>query len=187
MLEVVYSDLDPDEAPCTQPMWWKFVRSAPSSYANSLAVTAWKEDEAPMVVEVIDRLWDYEANISSSLISAVENLSQNVQQLKEDMSCSPPLQSSVSTVRNKHPLAQRRGYTPRAMLWFYLRDHEEDMMRWDGKPTSTLQAQVREPQGRTVTQGGSSRKAAAPISSEQVPRQRSRSAEYISKHNRGDS
>ena len=57
-------------------------------------------------------------------------------------------------------------------------------MRWDGKLTSTPEAGVRELQGRTITQGGSSRKAAAPISSEQVPRQRSRSADFISELNR---
>ena len=50
MLEVIYNDLgneqlptDPDEVQCTQPMWWKFLRSAPPTYANSLAVMSWKE------------------------------------------------------------------------------------------------------------------------------------------------
>ncbi|GAB0205675.1 hypothetical protein GRJ2_003033100 [Grus japonensis] len=45
MREMVYYDLDnaqlptdPDEVQCTQPMWRKFVQSAPSSYTNSLAV-----------------------------------------------------------------------------------------------------------------------------------------------------
>ena len=39
-----------------------------------------------MVGDVIDRLWDYEARVSSSFILAVEKLSQEVQQLKEAMS-----------------------------------------------------------------------------------------------------
>ena len=39
-----------------------------------------------MVGDVIDSLWDYEAHVSSSFILAVEKLSQEVQQLKEDMS-----------------------------------------------------------------------------------------------------
>ncbi|GAB0206822.1 hypothetical protein GRJ2_003147800 [Grus japonensis] len=43
---------DPDEVQCTRPMWRKFVRSAPSSYANSLAVIDWKSKEAPTVDEV---------------------------------------------------------------------------------------------------------------------------------------
>ena len=43
------------------------------------------------------------------------------------------------------------------------------MNKWDGKPTSTLEAQVHELQGRTITQGGLSRKAAAPVTSKQSP------------------
>ena len=43
---------DPYEAHCTPSMWRKFVRSAPSSYANSLAVAEWKGKEAPTVNEV---------------------------------------------------------------------------------------------------------------------------------------
>ncbi|GAB0209869.1 hypothetical protein GRJ2_003452600 [Grus japonensis] len=57
--EMVYYDpdntqlpTDPDEVQCTRPMWQKFVRSAPSSYANSLAVIDWKSGEAPTVDEV---------------------------------------------------------------------------------------------------------------------------------------
>ncbi|PKU32055.1 ubiquitin carboxyl-terminal hydrolase 4 [Limosa lapponica baueri] len=45
MWEMIYYDLDsaqlprdPDEVQCTRPMWQKFVRSALSLYANSLAV-----------------------------------------------------------------------------------------------------------------------------------------------------
>lgn len=54
--DVVYDDLDndrlskdPDEVKCTPPMWRKFVQSAPSSYANSLAVMTWKDHEEPTV------------------------------------------------------------------------------------------------------------------------------------------
>jgi len=43
---------DPDEVQCTRHMCSKFVRSAPSSYANSLAVVDWKGEEAPTVDEV---------------------------------------------------------------------------------------------------------------------------------------
>ncbi|GAB0209705.1 hypothetical protein GRJ2_003436200 [Grus japonensis] len=58
--------------------WQKLVRSAPSLYANSLAVIDWKSEEAPTVDEVAGRLRQYEENLSSSLISAVEKLSQKV-------------------------------------------------------------------------------------------------------------
>ncbi|GAB0209013.1 EH domain-containing protein 4 [Grus japonensis] len=63
----------------------KFVRSAPSSYANSLTVIDWKSEEAPAVDEVAGQLWEYEESLSSSLVSAVEKLSQEVRQLKEDI------------------------------------------------------------------------------------------------------
>ncbi|GAB0206636.1 hypothetical protein GRJ2_003129200 [Grus japonensis] len=75
MREMVYYDpdnaqlpTDPDEVQCTRPMWRKFVRSAPSSYANSLAVINWKSEEAPRVDEVAGRLQQYEESLSSSLL-----------------------------------------------------------------------------------------------------------------------
>ncbi|GAB0205266.1 hypothetical protein GRJ2_002992200 [Grus japonensis] len=109
----------------------------------------------------------------ASLVSAVEKLSQDVRQLKEDISYSPPAQTRISAVRSKHSSALERGYgayTPRGSLWFYLRDHGEDMRKWDGKPTSTLRAHVHELQGKTVRKRDSSRKNAAPVSTGQPPR-----------------
>lgn len=70
--------------------------------------------------------------------------------------------------------AQERGYrgwTSNSTLWFYLCDHREDMRKWNGKPTSALEAQVLELQEKTITNKGSSRKIAAPISSGLFPRQ----------------
>ena len=52
------------------------------------------------------------------------------------------------------------------------------------KLTLTREAWVCELQGKTITQGGSSRKAAAPVSSEKVPIQRSRSDNFIPDLNR---
>ncbi|GAB0207422.1 hypothetical protein GRJ2_003207800 [Grus japonensis] len=104
--EMVYYDpdnaqlpTDPDEVQCTRPMWRKFVRSAPSLYANSLAVIDWKSEEAPTVDEVAGQLRQYEESLSSSLVLAVEKLSQEVRQLKEDRSYSPPVQTRISAVR----------------------------------------------------------------------------------------
>ncbi|GAB0203647.1 hypothetical protein GRJ2_002830300 [Grus japonensis] len=77
----------------------EFVWSAPSSYANSLAVIDWKSEEAPTVDEVAGRLRQYEESLSSSLVSAVEKLSQDVRQLKEDISYSPPAQTRIAAVR----------------------------------------------------------------------------------------
>ena len=58
------------------------------------------------------------------------------------------------------------------------------MRMWDGKSTSTLEARVCELQGKTNTKGGSSRKIAAPVPSEQFPRQ-SRRADFTSDLNKG--
>ncbi|GAB0180366.1 hypothetical protein GRJ2_000501900 [Grus japonensis] len=80
-------------------MWQKFVWSAPSSYANSLAVMDWKSEEVPTVDEVAGRLQQYEESLSSSLVLAVEKLSRKVQQLEENLSYSPPVQTSISAIR----------------------------------------------------------------------------------------
>jgi len=116
MWELVYYDLDnaqlptdPDEVQCTPPMWRKFVQSTPSSYANSLAVIDCKGEA---VYEVAVRPQQYEENRPFSLISAVEKLSQEVQQLKENMSCSPPVCTNSSPVRSKRSSPQERWYTP---------------------------------------------------------------------------
>ena len=81
------------------------------------------------------------------------------------------------SIRSKRSSAQERGYsgyTSQATLWFYLHDHREDMRKWDGKSTLTLEARVCELQGKTITKGGSSRKIAAPVSSGKFPRQSGR-------------
>ncbi|KAF1662984.1 RNA polymerase II subunit A C-terminal domain phosphatase, partial [Aptenodytes patagonicus] len=181
VLEVIYDDLnneqlskDPDEVKDTRPMWRKFVRSSPSSYANSLAVMTWKDGEGQMVDELAGQLRQYEESLSSSLVSAVEKLSREIQQLREDRPYSSPVRTSTSAIRSQRSSAQEReykGYTPRGTLWFYLCDHGEDMRKWDGKPTSALEARVHELQGKTITERGSSRKIAAPVSSGQFPRQ----------------
>ncbi|KAM9644848.1 uncharacterized protein ACIBXB_013057 [Morphnus guianensis] len=102
---------DPDEVQCTRPMWRKFVQSAPSSYANSLAIMTWKDEEAPTVDEVARQLHQYKENLSSSLqacISAVEKLSKDFQQFKEDMSYSSPVRTNVSAIRSECSSAQER-------------------------------------------------------------------------------
>jgi len=137
--------IDPDEVQCTASMWRKFVRNAPSSYAHSLTVVNWKGREAPTVNEMAVRLRQYEESLSSFLVSAVEKLSQKVQRIEQNMSYSPPVWASISAIRGKRSSAQEReyrGYTPRGTLWFYLRDHGEDVRKWDGKTTSTLEARV---------------------------------------------
>ena len=95
-----------------------------------------------------------------------EKRSQEFQRF-EDKFCHPPAWTNTSAIRSKHPSAQERGdrrYTSRGVLWSYLREHGEDMMKWDRKPTSVLDARVCELQGKTNTNEDSSRKIVAPVS-----------------------
>lgn len=48
------------------------------------------------------------------------------------------------------------------------------MRKWDGKPTSTLETEIHELQGKTIRNGGSSRKIPSPVSNGQFPRQSGR-------------
>ncbi|XP_009286699.1 PREDICTED: uncharacterized protein C12orf45 homolog [Aptenodytes forsteri] len=78
------------------------------------------------------------------------------------MSYAPPVWTSISAIRSKCPSAQDRGYsgyTPRATLWFYLRDHGEDMRKRDGKSTSALEARVRLEETLLISSKCSSKKA----------------------------
>jgi len=104
----------------------------------------------------------------------VEKLPWEIQQFKKSMSSSPPVWASISAVRSQRFFAQDRGYrgyTPWGTLWFYLRDHAEDMRKWDGKPTSILEARVYELKGKTGTKEDSVRKSATLVSSRQLSRQ----------------
>ena len=109
--EQIYYDLDnpqsptdPDEVQCVRTVGQKFVQSTPSSYANSLAATGWKEEEAPTVNEVAGQLQQYKDNPSClcTHVSAVERLSEKSENLFEklleklDRSYSPPIQTSLS-------------------------------------------------------------------------------------------
>jgi len=100
---------DPDEVQCTASMWRKFVQSAPSSYANSLAIVNWKDKEAPRLDEVAVRLRQYEESLSSSLVSAVKKLARDVRQIKQNISYSPPIWASISAVRESVPLLRRES------------------------------------------------------------------------------
>lgn len=95
----------------------------------------------PMVDEVGHQFQEYNDNLSSSFVLAVEKL---VQQLKRiDPTPSLPVWTSITAMNTKCPPTREEGYgkyTPQGTLWFYLRDHGEDMNKWDRKPTLTLEA-----------------------------------------------
>lgn len=94
-----------------------------------------------------------------------EKLFQEFQQQKEDRSYSSPVQTSYSAI-SECSFAQEGGYrgcTPQDTLWFYLWDHKEDMRKWDGKSTLTLEAWVRGLQRKAITNEVSSRQIATPV------------------------
>jgi len=110
-------------------------------------------------------------NMRKVSLPPVEKMAREVRQIKENISYSPPVRASTSAVRGKRSTAQEReyrGYTPRGTLWFYL--YGEDMRKWDGKRTSSLEERVCELRGKTITKGDSVGKNAAPVSSSQLSR-----------------
>lgn len=171
------SSQDADDMVCMWHMWQRVVWNAPSSYASTLAGKNWKDEEKPIMDEVASLLWQYEDNLSSSprvCVSAAEKLVQEIK-AKETASTAPPaVWTRTSSIRSKHSSAQARGYsryTPCSIRWFYLHDHGEDMRKWDGKPTLTLQAWVLELQGKTVTRVGVCSNMESSVSSRQFSRQ----------------
>ncbi|RMB96402.1 hypothetical protein DUI87_27077 [Hirundo rustica rustica] len=82
-----------------------------------------------------------------------------------------PVRVTGPRVRAQQPPARERGYTPRADLWYFLRDHGEDMGRWDGKPTSALAARVRELKERNTNRGGPTKMKIASTSHDQAASQ----------------
>lgn len=77
-------------------MWQKFLWSAPSLHANSLAVLSWKENKGQTVGELAGQLQKHKGSFTSSLwacTSAVEKLPDT---LAEKLSENCPKSSSDS-------------------------------------------------------------------------------------------
>jgi len=67
-----------------------------------------KGEEAPMVDEAVGLLWQYEENLSSSFVSALEKL---VQATRRNYVVLPTCTDQyISAIRSKHSSAQERGY-----------------------------------------------------------------------------
>ncbi|RMC19687.1 hypothetical protein DUI87_03250 [Hirundo rustica rustica] len=159
VLEVLFGrggqhDNDPDKVRCTGQMLWNLATLGPSQYATYIA-TIHPDNNRETVGSVANKLRNYESIISGPMqaqVSAVakglrermEEVTEEMREMREEMrrnsSHVAPVRVTGPRVRAQQPPARERGYTPRADLWYFLRDHGEDMGRWDGKPTSALAA-----------------------------------------------
>ena len=108
--EIIHSNpqtiVDPDEAPSTRPLLWKFLQSAPSTYAHSLAIfTLVQKDRAVTVGEVANKLRQLEDSISSSLqacVSAVEKLTEKSFWMEDRFNSLPAL-ARATAIRRRRP------------------------------------------------------------------------------------
>ncbi|GAB0209897.1 hypothetical protein GRJ2_003455400 [Grus japonensis] len=102
-------------------------------------------------------------------IPTVERLSHQLQHFEENLSSSSSPQASVLAVRSipwSQPLPARGKGSPRHMLhgtfWIILHDQGEDMRKWDGEPTSKLEAHVCDLWEKTPAKKRPSKKAFVP-------------------------
>lgn len=147
MLEEIHDDLhneqlskDPDKANCTQPTWWKIIQDALLSFANSLAAVTWKDGEGQMV----DKLTNSK-NTNEMPLPCYRSVSWLCTR-KADASYSPPVWTSVPTIRSKCEQHRPPCVTT-----------ERTWGSGKGKSTLTLEVWVRKLQGKTITRGGSCR------------------------------
>ncbi|RMC09827.1 hypothetical protein DUI87_13614 [Hirundo rustica rustica] len=173
--EMVFSDdintRNPDLVSCTSAMWRKLIRPGPLEYASALAVMK-REDMEETVLDMAKKLRAYADAVhgpTHARIAAVETRLQKLEdkidenhkklreEIREDLLQISAVQIRGSGTQRRRSPARERGYTPRAELWFFLRDCGENMNRWDGKSTAALAQRVRELK-EVKTQRGSSTK-----------------------------
>ncbi|RMB99898.1 hypothetical protein DUI87_23678 [Hirundo rustica rustica] len=187
--EMVFSDdintRNPDLVSCTSVMWQKLIRLGPLEYASALAVMK-REDMEETVLDIAKKFRAYADAVpgpTHARIAAVETCLQKLEdkidenhkklreEIREDLLQISAVQIRGSGTQRRCSLARERGYTPRAELWFFLRDCGENMNRWDGKSMAALAQWVRELKEVKTQRGSSTKREAAPVS-------RSRTARY---------
>ncbi|TRZ20110.1 hypothetical protein HGM15179_004679 [Zosterops borbonicus] len=125
-------DNDPDKVRCTRQMLWSLANLGPSQYTTFIA-TIDANTNRETVGSVANKLRNYESIINSPMqahISAViKEFKEKMKEMKEEMKKvnAAPVQVTGPKFSAQHSPARDRGYTPRANLWFFLRDHEKDM------------------------------------------------------------
>ncbi|RMC21029.1 hypothetical protein DUI87_01885 [Hirundo rustica rustica] len=147
VLEVLFRrgrqyDNDPDKVRCTGQMLWNLATLRPSQYATFIA-TLNPENNGETVGSVANKLRNYKSMISGPMqaqVSAVaKELREEIREMRKEVtekmeemirrnsSHVAPVRVTGPRVRAQQPPARERGYTPRADLWYFLRDHGEDM------------------------------------------------------------
>ncbi|XP_064258482.1 uncharacterized protein LOC135289027 isoform X1 [Passer domesticus] len=186
--EIIFSDdittRNPDLVPCTSVMWRKLVRLGPHEYASALAIMK-RDDTDETVLDMARKLRAYADAVhgpTHARIAAVETrlqrledkIEENHKKLREEIKENLLQISAVQirgsgTQRRRSPDGERR-YTPRAELWFFLRDCGENMRLWDGKSTAALARRVRELKEDRAQRGSSTTRKAAPVACSRTAR-----------------
>ncbi|RMB97205.1 hypothetical protein DUI87_26307 [Hirundo rustica rustica] len=186
--EMVFSDdintRNPDLVSCTSVMWQKLIRLGPLEYASALAVMK-QEDMEETVLDIAKKFRAYADAVhgpTHARIAAVETCLQKLEEkidenhkklreeIREDLLQISAVQIRGSGTQRRRSPARERGYTPRAELWFFLRDCRENMNRWDGKSTAALAQWVRELKEVKTQRGSSTKREAAPVSHSRTAR-----------------
>ncbi|XP_048786349.1 uncharacterized protein LOC125686424 [Lagopus muta] len=106
-------------------------------------------DKPVAVSETLDEDQDNQMSLAKEVKEMKEIIRAHL--TKDDKPSFLRARSKISAVRGRRSPAQVRNNAPRITLWYYLRDHGEDMGKWHGQPTPVLRARVKELQGRSTT------------------------------------
>ncbi|TRZ20353.1 hypothetical protein HGM15179_006776 [Zosterops borbonicus] len=179
--ELIFSDdvttRNPDLVACTPVMWRKLVRLGPSEYASALAIMK-REETDETVLDMAKKLRAYADAVhgpTHARIAAVETRLQKLEdkieenhrklreEIKEDFLQISAVQIRGPGIQRRRSFDGERRYTPRAELWFFLRESGENMRRWDGKPTAALAQRVCNLKEGRIQRGSLTKQRAAPV------------------------
>ncbi|RMC09853.1 hypothetical protein DUI87_13640 [Hirundo rustica rustica] len=82
-----------------------------------------------------------------------ENHKRLREEIRKDLLQISAVQIRGSGTQRRCSPGRERGYTPRAELWFFLRDCGENMNRWDGKSTAALAQRIKQEIAHAVALG----------------------------------
>ncbi|TRZ08259.1 hypothetical protein HGM15179_018846 [Zosterops borbonicus] len=179
--ELIFSDdvttRNPDLVACTPVMWRKLVQLGPAEYASALAIMK-REETDETVLDMAKKLRAYADAVhgpTHARIAAVETQLQKLEdkieenhrklreEIKEDFLQISAVQIRGPGIQRRRSFDGERRYTPRAELWFFLRESGKNMRRWDGKPTAALAQRVRNLKEGRIQRGSLTKQRAAPV------------------------